>query len=70
MTKINTSLFVGVLALLAIASVAPSAFAITYTDANNPHGPFQGIAWGVGLGIAGALAGVGIFTTTRKLHSH
>ncbi|MGB9002744.1 MAG: LPXTG cell wall anchor domain-containing protein [Nitrosotalea sp.] len=67
MTKINKSLFVGVLVLLAIASVAPT-FAITYTDANNPHGPFQGIAWGVGLGIAGLLAGVGIFTTKRRRH--
>jgi len=68
MTKMNTSLFVGVLVLLAIASVAPSAFAITYTNADNPTGPLQGITWGVGLGVAGLLAGVGIFTTRRRHH--
>ncbi|MDE1826760.1 MAG: hypothetical protein KGH83_04140 [Thaumarchaeota archaeon] len=68
MTKMNTSLFVGVLVLLAIASVAPNVFAITYTTADNPHGPLQGITWGVGLGIAGLLAGVGIFTTRIRHH--
>ena len=68
MTKINTSLFVGVIVLLAIASVAPNVFAITYTDADNPAGPLQGITWGVGLGVAGLLAGVGIFTTKRRHH--
>lgn len=68
MTKINTSLFVGVIVLLAIASVAPNVFAITYTDADNPVGPLQGITWGVGLGVAGLLAGVGIFTTKRRHH--
>ena len=68
MTKINTSLFVGVLVLLAFASVAPNAFAITYTDTDNPHGPLQGITWGVGLGIAGLLAGLGVFTTRKRHH--
>lgn len=68
MTKINTSLFVGVIVLLAIASVAPNVFAITYTDADNPTGPLQGITWGVGLGVAGLVAGVGIFTTKRRHH--
>ncbi|MFZ1075893.1 MAG: hypothetical protein WAN47_00500 [Nitrosotalea sp.] len=68
MTKIHTSLFVGMLVLLAIASVAPNAFAIAYTDADNPTGPLQGMAWGVGLGVAGLLAGVGIFTTRRRHH--
>jgi hypothetical protein len=67
MTKTNTGLFVGALVLLAIASVAPSAFAITYTNADNPHGPLQGVTWGVGLGVAGVMAGVGIFTTRRRL---
>lgn len=68
MTKINTSLSVGVLVLFAIAFVAPNVFAITYTDADNPSGPLQGITWGVGLGIAGLLAGIGVFTTRRHRH--
>ncbi|NHI04164.1 hypothetical protein DYY67_2091 [Candidatus Nitrosotalea sp. TS] len=68
MTKINTYLFASVLVLLAIASVAPSVYAITYTDADNPHGPLQGITWGVGLGVAGLLAGVGVFTTRIRHH--
>ena len=68
MTKTNTGLFVGALVLLAIASIAPSAFAITYTDADNPKGPLSGITWGVGLGVAGLLAGVGVFTTRRRHH--
>lgn len=68
MTKINTGIFVGVIVLLAIASVAPNVFAITYTDADNPSGPLQGITWGVGMGVAGLLAGVGIFTTRRHRH--
>ncbi|MGB6464426.1 MAG: hypothetical protein WA799_08275 [Nitrosotalea sp.] len=58
----------GVLALIVVATISPHAFAVTYTDVNNPHGPFQGIAWGVGLGIAGLVAGVGILTTRMRHH--
>ncbi|MGI0087215.1 MAG: hypothetical protein ACREBI_04575 [Nitrosotalea sp.] len=70
MTKINASVLVGVLILLAIAYVAPNAFAtgVDYTAANNPHGPLQGMAWGVGMGVAGLLAGIGVFTT--RMHRH
>lgn len=68
MTKANIGLFVGALVVLVVVSVTPDVFAITYTDADNPSGPLQGIAWGVGLGIAGMLAGVGIFTTKKHRH--
>lgn len=61
-------ILLGVLVLIAVATIAPHAFAVTYTNVNNPHGPFQSIAWGVGLGIAGLLAGVGILTTRTRHH--
>ncbi|MDE1767183.1 MAG: hypothetical protein KGI27_13070 [Thaumarchaeota archaeon] len=44
----------------------PCTYGIKYTSSDNPYGPLQSIAWGVGLGIAGLLAGVGVSTMVRR----
>ena len=46
----------------------PCTYGIKYTGSDNPYGPMQGIAVGVGIGIAGLLAGVGVFTTVKRTH--
>jgi hypothetical protein len=58
--------FLGVLVLLAIVTILPHAFAITYTDANNPAGPLQTVGWTAGLAIAGILSGFGVWTAVRR----
>ncbi len=61
-----TSAILGLLVLLAIVAIFPHAFAqVSYTDANNPHGPLQIEGWIVGMGTAAALSGVGIWTTIK-----
>ena len=64
------SILFGVLVLLAVAAIAPhaAAYGIKYTASDNPYGPLQGITWGIGLGIAGLLTGVGVFTAVRRSH--
>ncbi|MDE2591077.1 MAG: hypothetical protein KGL95_15575 [Patescibacteria group bacterium] len=44
----------------------PCTYGIKYTSSDNPYGPSQSIAWGIGLGVAGLLAGVGVSTTMRR----
>jgi hypothetical protein len=60
----------GVLALIAVVTIVPQAFAITYTDANNPHGPMASMGWAAGIGTAGVMSGVGVWMAVkrRKLH--
>ncbi|WP_157927314.1 hypothetical protein [Candidatus Nitrosotalea okcheonensis] len=61
-----TSALLGVLVLLAIVTIFPHAFAqLSYTDANNPHGPLQPVTWAAGLVVVGVVAGVGVFTTVK-----
>jgi hypothetical protein len=42
------------------------AFAITYTDADNPSGPLQVTGWVAGLAVAAALSGMGVWTAVRR----
>lgn len=58
--------FLGVLAILAFVSVMPNVAAQTYTDADNPTGPLQAMAWSAGIAVAAVLSGVGIYTTALK----
>ena len=58
--------FLGVLVLLAFVTILPHAFAITYTDANNPAGTLQTVGWTAGLAIAGVLSGFGVWTAVRR----
>ena len=64
----QTSMVLGVLAFLAIVAITPAAYAqsISYTDSDNPHGSLQTIAWGVGLGTAGAAIGFGVIAMRRR----
>lgn len=56
----------GILFLIAII-ITPSAFAqVTYTDSNNPAGPLMMPAWVIGLAVAGAASGLGIWTIARR----
>ena len=70
----NITNFAGMLfsvfALVAVVTILPHAFAITYTAADNPAGPLQSIGWITGLGVAGVLSGVGVWTAIKgsKLH--
>ena len=43
-----------------------AAFAQTYTDADNPHGPLPIYAWVSGAIIVGIVTGGGIVTIVRK----
>ncbi|MGI0073442.1 MAG: hypothetical protein ACREA3_06495 [Nitrosotalea sp.] len=60
----------GVLAIIVVATIAPHAFAITYTDANNPHGPMAMVGWAAAMSVAGVMSGVGIFTAIRRSKLH
>jgi len=62
----STEMVLGVLVLLAIVAILPFAFAQTYTDADNPHGPLQIFGWTAGMAAAGVLAGVGIWTAVKR----
>ena len=62
----QASTLFGVLILLAVVTILPHAFAITYTDADNPAGPLQGLGWAAGLAVAGVLSGVGVWTAVRR----
>jgi len=42
------------------------AFAITYTDADNPAGPLQVTGWAAGLAVAAALSGMGVWTAVKR----
>jgi hypothetical protein len=61
-----TRMFLSVLVLFAIVAILPHAFAQTYTDADNPHGPLLIFGWTVGMATAGVLAGVGIWTAIKR----
>jgi len=39
---------------------------ISYTDADNPHGPLQSIGWGAGFAIVGIMSGIGVWSAVRK----
>jgi len=66
----SAGMLFSVLALIAVVTILPHAFAITYTDADNPAGPLQSIGWTAGLAVAGVLSGVGVWTAIKggKLH--
>jgi hypothetical protein len=68
-TKSMGMLF-GALALIAFVTITPHAFAITYTDADNPHGPMESVGWAAGMAVAAALSGVGIFTAVQYSKRH
>lgn len=65
------SLF-GFLIIASVVSLTPNAFAqqsnnvLGLTPQDDPHGPLQPIAWGVGLAVAGLMTGVGVFTAVRR----
>jgi hypothetical protein len=67
-SKLNpSSMLLGVLVLLSVVVILPHAFAqVTYTDSDNPHGPLQIYGWTVGMAVAGALTGVGVWTTIKR----
>lgn len=57
----------GILALVAVSAILPNAFAQTmYTNSDDPHGPLQIYGWTVGMAVAAALAGVGVWTTIKR----
>lgn len=64
----QATVVLGVLAFLAVVAIAPSVYAqgITYTGSDDPHGSLQYIAWGVGLGTAGAAVGFGVIAMRRR----
>ncbi|MDE1763823.1 MAG: hypothetical protein KGH88_06230 [Thaumarchaeota archaeon] len=63
----HTSMLLGVLVLLAVVTVFPHAFAqVSYTSADNPHGPLQVYGWTTGMAVAAALTGVGVWTTIKR----
>ncbi|MGI0065696.1 MAG: hypothetical protein ACREA5_02585 [Nitrosotalea sp.] len=67
----SMGLLFGVLALIAIVTIAPHAFAqLSYTDANNPHGPLQPVAWVAAMAVVAAMSGVGVFTAIRRSKLH
>ena len=39
---------------------------VGYTDTDNPVGPLQSVAWGVGLAVMGIMTGVGVWSAVRK----
>lgn len=47
-------------------TLSGAAFAQTYTDADNPHGPMQVYAWGGMAAITAIMSGAGIVTIFRK----
>lgn len=67
-TKSMNILF-GVLALIAVITIAPHAFA-QLSSADDPHGPLEGFAWAVGMGTAGAMSGFGVWTVIRRNKLH
>lgn len=56
----------GVLALIAFVTIAPHAFAQTFTTADNPHGPMEMFGWAGGMAVVGVMVGVGVWTAIRK----
>ncbi|MDE1765052.1 MAG: hypothetical protein KGI27_02135 [Thaumarchaeota archaeon] len=63
----QTSMLLGALVLLAVVTILPHAFAqVSYTNADNPHGPLQMYGWTTGMAVAAALTGVGIWTTIKR----
>ncbi|MDE1844137.1 MAG: hypothetical protein KGI10_02275 [Thaumarchaeota archaeon] len=64
-TKQMNVLF-GVLALIVVVTIAPHAFAITFTAADDPHGPMQANAWSAALVVVGIMSGVGVWTTIKR----
>ncbi len=72
-TSKQTSLLLGVLAMVAVVTLVPHVFAqesatnpLGYTDQDNPTGPMQPIGWAAGMAIAGVMTGVGIWSAVRK----
>ena len=65
-----TTILFSLLALIAVVTIAPHAFAVTFTDANDPHGPMASMVWVAGMTIAGVMSGIGVFTAVKrgKLH--
>ncbi len=59
-----------ILAMIVVVTITPHAFATTFTDANNPHGPLEPIAWAAAFAVIGVMSGIGIWTTIQrdKLH--
>ena len=49
-----------------VPTLSGVAFAQTYTDADNPHGPQAVYAWGGMAAISGIMSGAGIVTIFRK----
>ncbi len=63
----KTCLLFGLLVLLAVVTILPDALAqVTYTDTDNPAGPLQMSGWVIGMGVAGALTGVGVWSAIRR----
>ncbi|MGI0007625.1 MAG: hypothetical protein ACREAR_06475 [Nitrosotalea sp.] len=54
------------LAMIVVVTITPHAFATTFTDANNPHGPLEPVAWGAAFAVIGIMSGVGILTTIQR----
>jgi hypothetical protein len=66
-----TSILFGILILTIVVAIAPHAFAqLSYTPADDPHGPLQPAGWITGLAVAGVLSGVGVFTAVQYGKRH
>ena len=78
----GTGIMLGILALAAVSTFAPHAFAqqdqqhanviqeLGLTPQDDPHGPLQMTAWAAALGIAAVLSGIGARTAIRAHTSH
>ncbi len=67
-TNYNIWLLAIVIFVIGLApTLSGAAFAQTYTDADNPHGPQAVYAWGTMVAAAGIMSGVGVVTIFRKM---
>lgn len=65
-----TGILFSVLALIVVVTIAPHAFAITFTDADNPHDPMASMGWPAGMAVAAAMSGVGVWTAVKRGRLH
>lgn len=69
MSKANYKIWLLAIVIFVIGfapTLSDIAFAQTYTDADNPHGPMQVYAWSGMAAVAAIMSGVGIMTIFRK----
>ncbi|MGB9124888.1 MAG: hypothetical protein WA833_01460 [Nitrosotalea sp.] len=67
MANYNIWLLAIVIFVIGLApTLSGAAFAQTYTDADNPHGPQAVYGWGAMAAVSAIMSGAGIMTIFRK----